>query len=495
MKLTKKIAGAVLAVMMLAQCIVMCAVGTAAASVADSGSIGSTLTWKLYSDGELVIDGTGDMPDWKKSSYSSYYSTAPWGEWKDDIKEITIGKNVTSIGDYAFYRCYNATKVRIPDSVETIGAYAFTSCSKLESVALQEGLLSVGNYAFSECTKLATAPLPEGLTTIGNYAFNNCKPLSISNIPDSVTTIGAYAFYNCDGLTDKVLPTALVTIGASAFEECDKLTGVAIPAGVLSVGDNAFLSCDSLTSATVLNKDTEFGYRVFKYPHADFLMYGYADSTAEVYAYENEHPFTVISEGEPEVVFSLDSLDAKAGSTLSIDLTLENTVLIDSVALFNLTFDADILTFEGFSDYEGIEGDCPLYSFDEEKNIITFAIEEPEVRTGKICSLLFKVSDTAANGTTEINMTSLVKCGSDVIASAVTPCTVTVRNYLLGDINGDEAVTIDDALLLFQNSMLPDFYPVDYPGAMDYTGDGTVDIYDALALFRYSMLPDVYPIA
>ncbi|MBE6599268.1 MAG: hypothetical protein E7638_07500 [Ruminococcaceae bacterium] len=65
---------------------------------------------------------------------------------------------------------------------------------------------------------------------------------------------------------------------------------------------------------------------------------------------------------------------------------------------------------------------------------------------------------------------------------------------ILGDVNGDGLVDIDDALHLFQHSILPDLYTVDYPGTLDHTGDGYVDIDDALYLFQYSMLPELYPI-
>lgn len=65
---------------------------------------------------------------------------------------------------------------------------------------------------------------------------------------------------------------------------------------------------------------------------------------------------------------------------------------------------------------------------------------------------------------------------------------------LLGDINNDADVSIDDALALFRHSMLPDIYTVSYPGTLDFTADGNVDLDDVLRLFQYSMLPDTYPI-
>ncbi len=68
-------------------------------------------------------------------------------------------------------------------------------------------------------------------------------------------------------------------------------------------------------------------------------------------------------------------------------------------------------------------------------------------------------------------------------------------DYTTGDINGDGLVEIADALLLFQHSLMPDVYPITYPGNVDFNYDDTLDISDALRLFQYSLMPDVYPIA
>ena len=65
---------------------------------------------------------------------------------------------------------------------------------------------------------------------------------------------------------------------------------------------------------------------------------------------------------------------------------------------------------------------------------------------------------------------------------------------VLGDINADGGVDIKDAMDLFQHSMLPDLFQIDYPGTIDFNKDGNVDIADSLYLFQYSMMPDMFPI-
>ena len=106
----------------------------------------------------------------------------------------------------------------------------------------------------------------------------------------------------------------------------------------------------------------------------------------------------------------------------------------------------------------------------------------------------FKINENALEGATNIGASSVVKLKSTEIPSAVTSGKVNIRLQKLGDIDGNDTVDIDDAVLLFQHSMLPELYPISYAGNLDFNKDGTVDIDDAVLLFQYSMLPDLYPL-
>ena len=105
------------------------------------------------------------------------------------------------------------------------------------------------------------------------------------------------------------------------------------------------------------------------------------------------------------------------------------------------------------------------------------------------------INENAEDGNTTISLTALVKDDSTVISSYVEDGTVTIMTQLLGDVSGDNVVDINDALRLFQYSMIPDIYPISYVGSVDFNKDGAVDIKDALRLFQYSMIPDIYPIS
>ncbi|MBO5222794.1 MAG: hypothetical protein J6C26_10835, partial [Clostridia bacterium] len=70
-----------------------------------------------------------------------------------------------------------------------------------------------------------------------------------------------------------------------------------------------------------------------------------------------------------------------------------------------------------------------------------------------------------------------------------------VPEFVTGDITGDGALDLSDAILLFQHTVLPDLYPVSYSESMDFNKDGNLDLADAILLFQHSMLPDLYPLA
>nr|WP_325195724.1 leucine-rich repeat protein [uncultured Oscillibacter sp.] len=207
-------------------------VTAAAATIEDSGYCGgegdgTNLRWTLDSDGLLTISGVGEMDQYLYSStvaVSSHF--APW--YSDDasankVIRVKIDSGVTSIGDYAFFKCSNLMGITIPESVQSIGKYAFYGCKALKSISLPDGIKSIGDCMFYGCNNLADFRLPDSVTSIGVEAFRWCSKLPNITLPDGLTSIGHLAFEYCPGLTSIRFPDSITYIGSGAFGYCGNL--------------------------------------------------------------------------------------------------------------------------------------------------------------------------------------------------------------------------------------------------------------------------------
>lgn len=191
-----------------------------------NGTIGDNLTWKLE-NGTLTISGSGAMTDFS-------YKDAPWYEYRNEIKAITVEEGVTSIGKDAFSRCSYAESAALPESLTKISSDSFYWCDSLKSITIPSGVESISSDAFDVCqaleeitvspnnnmfcaddgvlfnkdkTKLLIYPagkadeeysVPDGVGTIGWSAFYMNYNLKKLNIPDSVTTMESYCISACN---------------------------------------------------------------------------------------------------------------------------------------------------------------------------------------------------------------------------------------------------------------------------------------------------------
>ena len=149
-----------------------CMMNVQAAESVASGECGENLTWTLDSAGTLRISGQGSMSYWSSSS------NVPWYSYREQIANVIIENDVTSIGTYAFYDCPSLTSITIPDSVTTIGDSAFNNCAKLTSITIPDSVISIGSGVFSSCKGLTTVTIPDSVVSIGSNAFYSCKGLN-----------------------------------------------------------------------------------------------------------------------------------------------------------------------------------------------------------------------------------------------------------------------------------------------------------------------------
>ena len=135
------------------------------------------------------------------------------------LQDVSIGKNVTSIGNYAFNSCYSIASITIPNGVASIDTYAFWNCYSLASITIPYGVTSIDNCVFQNCNSLASITIPYGVTSIGTYVFANCYGMryyDFSACTAIPTLSNKNAFNNIPSDCQMLIPSALYNRWKSA---------------------------------------------------------------------------------------------------------------------------------------------------------------------------------------------------------------------------------------------------------------------------------------
>jgi len=288
----------------------------------------------------LVVSGHGRMPDFSEDE--NEYLNRPWESEADNIVHVyvrdgltsvsdhafmffrnmksvtfenaqfTEGKkaacDVTTLGNCAFYGCYNLGVIRVtgqqkatgedgksipkpvtvedvpasaqingevelPSGIKNIGDYSFRACIGMKKITLPDTLSYVGSNAFRGCTGLETAVIKSGLKSISEGMFYDCTALkSVSGgnsaegivLPESVTKIGGSAFFGCSSAAEVKLPAGVTSIGDYAFCKMTSLTKISLPSKVKTVGKGAFFGCGSLTEVYLPASVTSLGNNIVR---------------------------------------------------------------------------------------------------------------------------------------------------------------------------------------------------------------------------------------
>ena len=265
---TRRALACVLAVLLLSA---MCASALSLpVSAVESGTCGQDLSWSFFA-GTLTITGKGAMTDYTE------LEMAPWYEFREEITRVIFPKDMTSVGNLAFYGCKNLLTVILPNSVTRIGNYAFTGCESISMLDLGDGVTSIGKLAFYECKALQTVQLPYTLESVGDQAFYLCESLKTIKVQSNVLEMGHSVFAYCKGLIVAEISARLNSLPEWTFYGCEQLNIVTLPETIHATENNAFKSCDMLT--TVYYGGTEESATELKQSVAvdvpEFQIYGH----------------------------------------------------------------------------------------------------------------------------------------------------------------------------------------------------------------------------
>ena len=417
-------------------------------------------------------------------------------------KNTVIPSSVTSIGIAAFDRCHDLTSITIPSSVTSIGYSAFYDCTGLTSITIPSSVASIEDRVFADCTGLTSISVDSS-----NQYFNDGNG-SKCIIETSTNALIA-------GCKNTVIPSNVTSIGDGAFYGCSGLTSITIPSRVTSIGNYAFDSCSSLTSITSYIKEPfELDNDTFVDISSSCVLYvpaGTRDAYIAAGWTEDVFKGGVIEMPDPSVnedtdisgmanVIYAENISVRKGDSTTLEIKMNNE-LIPTGCTFSITLP------EGLSLLTDADGDVVCSTTDRSRKmsviqaqgssgIYNFALtpstENATISgtSGTIMTLKLRADENMETGDYKVSMKKnsvSYKSGgmtadeqlSDIIR------TVTVEDYLMGDVNSDGHVSLADAVMILYH-----YFGVSQTGfkekAADVTGDGNISLADAIeVLYKY----------
>ncbi|MGB4091288.1 MAG: leucine-rich repeat protein [Ruminococcus flavefaciens] len=205
---------------------------------------------------------------------------------------VVVPDEVTTIGEGAFYHCTDMVSVTLPAGLKKIESYAFSQCTSLEELVIPDGVERL-YFSVKDCPNLKKVVIPESVKEI--WGFERCKnviiygksgseaevfsvkanfpfvalddeapsrPLVLFSddgtelekfpskyegetytVPEGVKRIKRYAFANCK-IKKVILPESLEEIEDYAFSHAASLESVEFNEGLSVIGMSAFSGCD-----------------------------------------------------------------------------------------------------------------------------------------------------------------------------------------------------------------------------------------------------------
>lgn len=233
-------------------------------------TIGFNAFYDCPFSGDLVIPDSVTMIGIQAFYCRPYYLPETQGT-------LTLGKNLRTIGAFAFRESRYTGSLTLPDSVVELGERAFCNCGNLNgTLTLGKNLRTIGKEAFSGCAFTGSLTIPEGVAEIADGAFSSLYQFNRDGmfngtltLPSTLKTIGAEAFAYTDFSGELLIPDGVTSIGANAFKECDGFGGLlSLPDSVKTVGEWAFYLCKGFTGLKLSASLTKIEERSFAH------MYG-----------------------------------------------------------------------------------------------------------------------------------------------------------------------------------------------------------------------------
>ncbi len=401
-------------------------------------------------------------------------------EYSGDIvipeKVTNAGKEyqVTKIGENTFIYSEMITSVCLPATISELPSSCFDGCSSLSSVTLPSTLKAIPLGTFGGCISLKAITIPTSVTFIGSLAFSGCTALNTINIPESVTTIATQAFANCSKLATITLPNSLKTIADGVFFNCNNIlsiySNIEVPETV-----NIFPSTIFKTATLYVPQGTKVAY-------ASTSGWGFAKivEMQEVTNITLTAADVTLRKGEQaKLTFSMNN-----GETGIIGFQFDLT-LPEGISISGMEDHGRCAGFRLKTSKEPINGKRTVVCYCED----TESTKTVTGSEGPLFTLLLEAGENLKEGQLQgvIDNVTLVKEDHTKVYPAESTFSITIDNPLMGDVNGDGIVSVDDITRIVDYIIYKKVEGTFDANAADMDKDGVIDVADITLVVKAIM--------
>lgn len=444
---------------------------------------------------------------WRCTSLTSFTipdSVTQIGEWLlkgcTSLSTVYIGKSLTEISRQTFYGCSSLKSLVIPSTVKAIGDSAFSG-SAIISIDLPSSITSIVYFAFQDCEHLRTVTINSTNIRIGEKAFAGCKELEeVYCYANSVPGLGSNVFLNSYiNLSTLYVPETSVENykAAGQWKEFGTIKAISKPSYdvIYNVDGLEYkrVSIEEGGSITLINDPTREGYTFSGWrDYPENLTMPDHDVTIVGTFVKNETPDIDTDISTLSNVIYINSLEANKGNNVEISVNLKNNTMDISAFSFNLILP------EGFAVTKVSRGERVKVKDDDEEFIFSFNNSDKDGvryvqcytmqdavlsgKDGEVAKITISLpSDVkAGNYPIIINHSEVAYSSTNEIHETV-KSTLTIKDYIVGDANGDGIISITDVSTIA--SYLLGGSPAGFnANAADANKDGTVSITDVSTL-------------
>ena len=454
------------------------------------------------------------------------------------LRKVYLPFFVEEIGDYAFSGCKSLKSLNFfeCEEITKIGEFAFRGCRSLKSLDLFkcENLTTIGSRAFSGCTSLKSLNLPKSLETIGEYAFSGCQAISVISSPSLVPpTIASESALN--GIDKDVcvltMPksvyldyfrapywgqfveyTASVLVGVDGQGSVmysnnfgTAPTPVKVAAFYATAGEGVEedegdgITAEAYDSANICAKDNStLTFRIVPDEGNEIKSVTYAGEDVTAQVVDGLFTTPVINGDTNLDVSFVASTDYIAIPVIAVSKGAEVVVPVELVNTTEVMgIECKVQIPEGFSVAKKADGSLKVEQTERKAdqtltaavdgNVLTVRTSGTQAytgNTGAVFTIAIAPDEATAPADYVLKVTDVKFVNATGVASRPdAKTTLTLRDYLLGDVDSDQLVAINDAVIVMNHIVGADT-PAFNAKAADMDGNGSVEINDAVLIMN-----------